>query len=125
MKNKRITFLCDNMCVVNTFFNGSKVPELNNEILIINKLAIEINAIFSIQHVTTDIQEADEASRTLDLKEEIISEDTYRIIIDYFGTPDIDCMANFLNTKCKKYFSRFKEDQSIGTTFYQKYQIKN
>jgi hypothetical protein len=123
--NKRIMFLCDNMCVVKTFKFGSKVAELNDEILIINKLAVELNAIFSIQHVTTDIQEADEASRTLDLKEEIISEESYRIILDYFGEPDIDCMANFTNTKCKKYYSRFKEDQSLGTNFLSKIPNKN
>jgi hypothetical protein len=120
LRNKRILFLCDNMCVVNTFVYGSKVAELNDEILAINMLAIEINAIFTITHVTTDIQEADEASRTLDLKEEIISEESYRIITDYFGTPDIDCMANFTNTRCKEYYSRFKEDQSIGTNFLSK-----
>jgi hypothetical protein len=37
LKNKRIMFLCDNMSVVLTFFNGSKIPELNDEILQINK----------------------------------------------------------------------------------------
>jgi hypothetical protein len=125
LRNKRIMFLCDNMCVVKTFKFGSKVAELNDEILAINMLAIELNAHFAIQHVTTDVQEADEASRTLDLKEEIISEESYRIIIDYFGTPDVDCMANFANRKCEKYYSRFKEDQAVGTNFLSKIPNKN
>jgi hypothetical protein len=125
LKNKRIMFLCDNMSVVLTFFNGSKIPELNDEILEINMLAIKLNCIFSIQHVTTDIQEADEASRTVDYKEEIISDESFRLITKNFTKPDIDCMANFTNTKCKCYFSRFKESQAEGTNFLSKIPSKN
>ena len=117
LRNKRIMFLCDNMVVVNTFHNGSKVPELNDEILEINHLAIKLNGVFTIQHVTTDIQEADEASRIIDLKEEIVSDDTWKLIVKFFGNPTIDCMANFTNTRCDKYFSRFKEAQAIATNF--------
>ena len=124
IKNKRIHFLCDNMTVVLTFFKGSKVPELNNVILNINKLAIELNCIFTIQHVTTDIQEADEASRLVDYKEEIISDESWPIIIQKFGIPDIDCMANFANKKCEKYYSRFSESQALATNFLSQIPLK-
>ena len=125
IRNKRILFLCDNMVVVNTFHYGSKVGTLNDEILMINKLAIELNCIISIQHVTTDIQEADEASRTLDYREEIISDDSWNIICDIFGTPDIDCMANFVNTRCALYYSRFQEEQALDTNFLSRIPDKN
>jgi hypothetical protein len=117
IRNKRIMFLCDNMTVCLTFFKGSKIPELNREILIINKLAIELNCIFTIQHVTTDIQEADEASRLVDLKEEIISDESWELVLKIFGKPDIDCMANFSNTRCPDYYSRFTETQALATNF--------
>ena len=117
IRNKRIMFLCDNMTVCLTFFKGSRIPELNREILIINKLALELNCIFTIQHVTTDIQEADEASRLVDLKEEIISDESWELILKIFGKPDIDCMANFSNTRCQNYYSRFTETQALATNF--------
>jgi hypothetical protein len=116
MKNKRILFYCDNEGVVGSFYNGSKNSHLNDIIRCINMLAVENNMIIAIFWVSTDIQKADKASRTIDLKEEILSDQAYDLVCKHF-TPTIDCMATAANSKCTRYYSRFHEDMALNKNF--------
>jgi hypothetical protein len=116
MSNKRILFYCDNEGVVRSFYHGSKNSNLNDIIRTINIMAIECNMVLAIFWVSTDIQKADEASRTVDLKEEILSDKAFQIATSDL-VPTIDCMATNANAKCEKYISRFHEDMAIGKNF--------
>lgn len=79
-------------------------------------LAIDNNMHLLIFWVSTDIQQADKASRTIDLKEEILSDKAYSLVTNYVN-PTVDCMATAANAKCEKYYSRFHEDMAEGTNF--------
>ena len=116
MSNKRILFYCDNEGVVHSFYHGSKNSNLNDIIRTINIMAIDCNMVLAIFWVSTHIQKADEASRTIDLKEEILSDKAFEIVTKNIK-PTIDCMATSANTKCEKYISRFHEDMAIGKNF--------
>ena len=116
MRNKRILFYCDNEGVVGSFYNGSRNSHLNDIIRSINMLAINNNMIIAIFWVSTEIQKADKASRTIDLKEEILSEQAYNIVCKYL-TPTLDCMATAANSKCDRYYSRFHEDMALDKNF--------
>ena len=113
MKNKRILFYCDNEGVVSSFYAGSKNSTLNDILRSINLLAIENNMVLAIFWVSTEIQKADKASRTVDLKEEILSDKAFNYVSELL-VPTIDCMATSANTKCIKYYSRFHEDMAIS-----------
>ena len=79
-------------------------------------MAVDNNMHLLIFWVSTDIQQADKASRTIDLKEEILSDKAFTIVTEYIS-PTIDCMATASNTKCIKYYARFHEDMALGTNF--------
>ena len=116
LKNKRILFYCDNVGVVTSFYSGSKCSDLNDVLRTINMMAIDNNMHLLIFWVSTDIQQADKASRTIDLKEEILSDKAFAIVTGELK-PTIDCMATSANAKCEKYYSRFHEDMALGTNF--------
>ena len=116
LKNKRILFYCDNVGVVTSFYSGSKNPDLNDVLRTINMLAVDNNMQLLIFWVSTDIQQADKASRTIDLKEEILSDKAFAIVTENI-TPTVDCMATAANAKCTNYYSRFHEDMALGTNF--------
>lgn len=114
-QNQRITFLCDNEGVVKTFEKGSKDPKLNDEIRAIRLLGCEINALLSIEWVSTSIQEADKASRTIDIREEILVKEVFVKLQELANNCcKIDLCATFANKKCDRYYSRFNEEQAEG-----------
>ena len=114
-KNKRINFLCDNEGVVKTFEKGSKDPALNDEIRTIRLLGCEINCLLSIEWVSTKEQQADKASRTIDLQEEILITKVFEKLQEIGRVKcEIDLCATFANKKCHKYFSRYKEENAAG-----------
>jgi hypothetical protein len=116
LKNKRVLFYCDNVGVVTSFYSGSKNGDLNDVLRTINMIAVDNNMHLLIFWVSTDIQQADKASRQVDLKEEILSDKAFNIVTTVLK-PTLDCMATAANTKCDKYFSRFHEDMAEGTNF--------
>ena len=114
-ENSRITFLCDNQGVVKTFEKGSKDPKLNDEIRSIRLLGCKLNAILSIEWVSTEVQEADEASRTIDIREEILIDEVYIKLNSLLNSCcEIDLCATFANKKCKRYYSRYIEENAEG-----------
>ena len=119
LKNKRINFLCDNKAVVHSFEVGAKEGKLNDVIRKINLELIEINAIGKIEWVGTKVQKADKASRTIDIREEILRKDVYSKIKEIFNlTIHIDGMATFFNKKEENYISRIKESRNIHTDIF-------
>ena len=115
VKNKRITFLCDNEGVCNTFEKGSKDPSLNDEIREIRLLGCKLNAVLQIEWVSTTVQKADKASRTIDLREEILVDEAFKRIQEKYNICClVDLCATFANRKCEDYFSRYKEERAKG-----------
>jgi hypothetical protein len=118
LRNRRILYYCDNKAVCWSLHNGAKLPDLNDEIRKINLLAIELNAIVQIEWCDTKSQLADEPSRTIDLKEEIISKISFQKIEQFCGWKfNLDGAAMFYNNRCNRYISRIKDANSVHTNF--------
>ena len=59
--------------------------------------------------------QADWASRVVDIEDWTISDETWERITATFGTPEIDCFASVLNTRCKTFHSRWYQPNAAAT----------
>ena len=118
LKDSRINFLCDNMAVVKTFEFGASNPVLNNIIREINELAVDNNMVVTIDWVSTLDQAADEKSREIDQKEEILKAEVFEkleVACDFQFS--LDGAARPFNTKLPKFISLGREDQAWAFDF--------
>ena len=114
-QNKRILFYCDNEAVCKTFHKGAKDKTLNDWIRKIRLLGTYLNATLDIEWVDTKNQKADKASRTLDVREEILTHEVVKAIQREFNIYcNLDLCATFANKKFNRYYSRYKEEKAIG-----------
>ena len=119
LANKRVNFLCDNKAVVASFEQGAREAKLNDVIRQINLMLIKLNIVGKIEWVGTKEQKADKASRTIDIREEILREDVYQTLKNKCPYPiKLDGMATYTNKKEKRYISRLPESRSFGTDIF-------
>ena len=70
LRNKKVTFLCDNDSVVQGAIHGSKDPRMNKELIQIWSIAQNKNVDMKVEWVSTKLQKADGPSRIIDSREQ-------------------------------------------------------
>ena len=119
LKNRTIHFLNDNQVVWRTFFIGGRNPGLNRILRRIHEKANELNAQLKISWCSTKEQLADEASRTVDVKEAIFKSDDFAKLQNVLGIHfTLDVFATLNNKKCEKYISLRKEEHAWSMDFF-------
>ena len=118
-RNRRLHFLNDNMAVVKTFEFECQNPALTRLIRMIHEEAVKYNILLDKDWVSTLDQEADAASRTVDVKEAIFRKEKFEEIEKNLGIKfTLDFMATSTNTKCEKYISLREENDAWKTNFF-------
>ena len=109
----------DNMAVVSTFQFGCQNPALTRLIRMIQEEATRHNISLDIDWVPTLEQEADLASRTIDVKEAIFRRDKLEELEKELGIKfTLDIMATSTNKKCEKYIALREEDDAWRTNVF-------
>lgn len=116
--NRRIHFLNDNQAVCKTFETGSRKKAVNSVLREIHETANKYNIELEISWVPTTEQEADAASRTIDVKEAIFRKGNFLKLEKRLGIKfTLDSMATRQNSKCKQFISLRPVDGSFGSDF--------
>ncbi|CBY07384.1 unnamed protein product [Oikopleura dioica] len=74
LENKKVTFLVDNSSVVEGAVSGSKDLKMNRILVRIWETALKFNMDLKLEWVSTTLQKADEPSRTIDTREQRLTE---------------------------------------------------
>jgi hypothetical protein len=119
MRDKTIHFYNDNQVVKYAFHVGSPNQALNRIIRKIHEKATELNAELLVTWVPTDAQLADEASRTVDVKESLFKKSVFEQLQITLGISfTLDALATRNNSKCKKFISLRREEGAWARDFF-------
>jgi hypothetical protein len=118
LQNRRVHFYNDNQSVCHTFEVGSTKKSVTTVIREIHQTAIRFNIQLDISWVPSEEQAADEASRTVDVKEAIFRQVNFEALEKKLKVKfTLDAMATRQNTKCENFISLRQVNNSWNTDF--------
>ena len=108
IKDCYIILFCDNQQACHAFgLEGSRNELVNNILIQIYETLKKLKADIRVVWIPTHLEIGDQPSREIDLSEEFLPIPFFHIIKTILPfTPEIDCMATFMNTKCEKFIDR-------------------
>ncbi|CBY11109.1 unnamed protein product [Oikopleura dioica] len=106
LENKKVTFLVDNSSVVEGAVSGSKDLRMNKILVRIWETALKFNMDLKLEWVSTKLQKADEPSRTIDTREQKLTESGFAYLQAHLQEKlEVDVAATEINRKCQHFIS--------------------
>ena len=119
--------ISDNTSAVAWLWKGSRNPVVNSIVKKIWLLCFSKNIeILKPKWIASRYNnQADWASRIVDIEDWTVSDETWEKITDVFGTPEIDYFASTLNTRCKIFHSRWYQPNTTAVNTFTTYWVQH